>query len=497
MSYLEMKEITKVFPGVIALDHINFSAEKGEIHAIAGENGAGKSTLIKVLSGAYTADGGEIWLDGNKVVINSPNHGRQQGIMVIYQELSLVPTTSIAENIFLGNLVNTAGFISRKEMNKRAKEALEEIGFGYLDPNRKVGSLSVAEQQAVEISKIIVEHAKIVVMDEPTALLPPNEVETLFRIIDKLKSKGITVLYISHRLQEIFRKCDRVTVFKDGKSVGTVNTSDINERDLVTMMIGREVNNADLWSPDRKALLADAPVVMKLDKLQHDNDLGAGIDLELRKGEIFGIAGLVGCGNSTLVQTMFGALPFTGGSLEINGKKITSQNPAKAISNNMGYLSADRKRTGLILTQSLRTNISLAGMKLVSKLGFFKTKLEKQKAREMAENLRLKYHSLEQNASTLSGGNQQKVVMAKWLMLDCDILLFDEPTRGVDVGARREIYKLILDYANNGGTVVLVSSDTTELLSICDRIAVMAKGQIAAMFDHEEATEDNIVHAMF
>ena len=289
-----MKGITKAFPGVIALDHINFSAEKGEVHAIAGENGAGKSTLIKILSGAYTADEGEIWLDGRQVTINSPSHGRKQGIMVIYQELSLVPTTSIAENIFLGNLIHKAGFIDRKEMNRRAHEALEEIGFGHLDPNRLVGTLSVAEQQAVEISKIIVENAKIVVMDEPTALLPPQEVETLFRIIDKLKEKGITVIYISHRLQEVLQKCDRVSVFKDGKSVGTVSTEGLHERELVTMMIGREVSNADLWSPARKAVLQNAPVVFEAKALAYNDELGAGVDLQLHKGEILGIAGLVG-----------------------------------------------------------------------------------------------------------------------------------------------------------------------------------------------------------
>ena len=344
-----MREITKIFPGVVALDHINFSAEKGEVHAIAGENGAGKSTLIKVLSGAHQADGGEIWLDGKKVTIKNPKHGRELGIMVIYQELSLVPTTSIAENIFLGGLINKAGFIDRKEMNRRAKEALEEIGFGYLDPNQIVGKLSIVEQQAVEISKIIVENSKIVVMDEPTALLPPSEVQTLFRIMDKLKEKGITILYVSHRLKEIFEKCDRISVFKDGTSVGTVKTSDINEKDLITMMIGREVNNEDLLSDDRVEKLKDAPIVLETKKLQCGKELADGVDLKLKKGEILGIAGLVGCGNSTLVQTMFGALHATGGSVEINGKVLENNTPSKSIANGLGYLTADRKRTGLIL----------------------------------------------------------------------------------------------------------------------------------------------------
>lgn len=492
-----MKGITKAFPGVIALDHINFSAEKGEVHAIAGENGAGKSTLIKILSGAYTADEGEIWLDGKQVTINSPSHGRKQGIMVIYQELSLVPTTSIAENIFLGNLINKGGFIDRKEMNRRAHEALEEIGFGHLDPNRLVGTLSVAEQQAVEISKIIVENAKIVVMDEPTALLPPQEVETLFRIIDKLKSKGITVIYISHRLQEVLQKCDRVSVFKDGKSVGTVSTEGLHEHELVTMMIGREVSNADLWSPERTQMLADAPVIFEAKELQYNDGLGAGVNLQLRKGEILGIAGLVGCGKSLLAQAMFGAVTPTGGCVEMGGKKLEKLQPTRSIANGVGYLTADRKRTGLILNQSLRTNISLAGLHLLNRCGFISFGKEKQETARMSESLHIKCHSLEQPANTLSGGNQQKVVMAKWLLLNCDVLIFDEPTRGVDVGARREIYKLILDYVASGGSTILVSSDSTELLSICDRILVMAQGQIVASLSHEEATEDKIVQAMF
>ncbi len=497
MAYLEMKEITKVFPGVVALDHINFSAEKGEVHAIAGENGAGKSTLIKVLSGAYQAEGGEIWLDGKQVKIRNPQHGRELGIMVIYQELSLVPTTSIAENIFLGNLINKGGLVNRKEMNRRAKEALEEIGFGYLDPNQIVGRLSVVEQQAVEISKIIIEKSRIVVMDEPTALLPPNEVQTLFRIMDKLKEKGVTILYVSHRLKEIFEKCDRISVFKDGTSVGTVNTCDINEKDLVTMMIGREMNNDDLLPEGRDEMLAKAPVVLETRKLQYKGELGEGVDLKVKKGEILGIAGLVGCGNSTFVQAMFGALNATGGCVEINGKTLSGQTPNQSIANGLGYLTADRKRTGLILSQSLRTNISLAGMNLVCKFGFFNTKKEKAVTGELSKDLKVKCHSLEQNASTLSGGNQQKVVMAKWLMLNCDVLIFEEPTRGVDVGARREIYKLILDYVEKGGAVIVVSSDTTELLALCDRIVVMARGALAAEFSHDEATEDKIVRAMF
>lgn len=497
MAFLEMKEITKVFPGVVALNRINFSAEKGEVHAIAGENGAGKSTLIKVLSGAYQAEGGEIWLDGKPVKIRNPKHGRELGIMVIYQELSLVPTTSIAENIFLGNLINKGGFIDRKEMNRQAKEALDEIGFGYLDPNQIVGKLSIVEQQAVEISKILVENSKIVVMDEPTALLPPNEVKTLFRIIDKLKEKGITILYVSHRLKEIFEKCDRISVFKDGTSVGTVNTCDINEKDLITMMIGREVNNDDLRPEGRENMLKDAPIVLETNKLQYKDELGEGIDLKVRKGEILGIAGLVGCGNSTFVQAMFGALEATGGNVEINGHNLQNLKPDKSIKNGLGYLTADRKRTGLILSQSLRSNMTLAGMNLISKKGFFNLKKEKNITEKLRKDLRVKCHTLEQNAATLSGGNQQKVVMAKWLMLNCDVLIFEEPTRGVDVGARREIYKLIFDYVEKGGAVIVVSSDTTELLALCDRIVVMARGVLAAEFSHDEATEDKIVHAMF
>ena len=494
MSYLEMRGITKRFMNVTALDNVSFSAGKGEVHALAGENGAGKSTLMKVLSGAYQPDEGEIFLDGQKLYINNPAAGRKAGIIVIYQELSLVPHMSIAENIFLGNMPNKNGHLDWKKMNEATKQALDEIGFD-LDPKTLVRDLSIVQQQGVEIAKILVEDAKVVVMDEPTAILPPKEVGTLFRIIHMLQERGVTVLYISHRLNEIFELAQHVTVLKDGSTEGTVVPSEIDQRRLVSMMIGRETDDKIYWSLEKEKRLEKADIVLEAKDLYYGKEVN-GISLKLRQGETLGIAGLVGSGKSEIVGGIFGEIPLDSGEIIVWGKNY-KPSPARALKNSLGYLTADRKSKGLVLNMTIQENITLTSLHLTGKHIMLNRRNETMAARDMVETLHIKCYGTEQAAGTLSGGNQQKVVMGKWILPKCQILLFDEPTRGIDVGARAEIYDLMGRFTDDGGSVIVVSSDTQELLKICDRILVVSNGVFTAAFRRDEATEEKIVQAMF
>lgn len=494
MSYLEMKGITKRFMNVTALDNVSFSAEKGEVHALAGENGAGKSTLMKVLSGAHQPDEGEIYLDGQKLNINNPAAGRKAGIMVIYQELSLVPHMSVAENVFLGNMPHKNGRLDWKKMNDLTKKALDEIGFD-LDPKTLVRDLSIVQQQGVEIAKILVEDAKVVVMDEPTAILPPKEVGTLFRVIRMLQERGVTVLYISHRLNEIFELAQHVTVLKDGTTVGTVVPQEITQRQLVSMMIGRETDDRIYWSPEKETQLEKADIVLEATDLHYGKELN-GVSLKLRRGETLGIAGLVGSGKSEIVGGIFGEILLDSGEISVWGKKF-KPSPEKSLKNSIGYLTADRKSKGLVLNMTIQENVTLTSLHLTGKHMLLNGHNEAAATKEMIDALRIKCYGPEQVAGTLSGGNQQKVVMSKWLLPKCQILLFDEPTRGIDVGARAEIYDLMEEFTANGGSVIVVSSDTQELLKICDRILVVSNGMFTAEFRRDEATEERIVQAMF
>lgn len=494
MSYLEMKGITKRFMGVTALDQVSFSADKGEVHALAGENGAGKSTLMKILSGAYQPDEGEIFLNGKRLNINNPAAGRREGIMVIYQELSLVPHLSIAENVFLGNMPVKNGRLDWKKMNQETKKALDEIGFN-LDPKALVSSLSIVQQQGVEIAKILVEDAKVVVMDEPTAILPPKEVGTLFRIIRMLQDRGVTILYISHRLEEIFQMAQHVTILKDGTTVGTVVPKDIDQPKLVSMMIGRETDDKIYWNPQEEARLQEAEIVLEAKNLCFGNELN-GVSLALRKGEILGIAGLVGSGKSEIVGGIFGEIPLDKGEITVRGTHF-KPSPSRSLKNSIGYLTADRKSKGLVLGMTIQENVTLTALHMTGKGILLNSNKERQATQEMIDALRIKCYGGEQPAGTLSGGNQQKVVMGKWILPNCQILLFDEPTRGIDVGARAEIYELMDHFTNEGGSVVVVSSDTQELLKICDRILVVSNGEFTAEFRRDEATEEKIVQAMF
>ncbi len=493
--YLHMQGINKSFPGVWALRNVDFEAAKGEVHAIAGENGAGKSTLIKILSGAYLPDTGKIFLDGKELHISDPHSGRKQGISVIYQELSLIPNMTVSENIFLANMPRKFGAVKTREMKQRTTEVMQELGFD-IGPDDRIKDLSMVQRQAVEIAKILVEDTKIVVMDEPTALLPPREVKTLFTVIDKLRNRGVTVLYISHRLDEIFRISDRITVLRDGSKVSTLLTKDTNLDDLVQMMIGRKPAERQYWKPERAEKLKKSAVVLEVEDLGDGENL-KNASLSVRQGEIIGIAGLVGSGNSEILQCIFGAKKAVSGRIRINGQEVKSFQPATAIKKGLAFLPSDRRNMGLVLGQTIRSNISLAGLNELSKFMVVNNKAENRVVDQLIEKLNIKSRSREQMVETLSGGNQQKVVMAKWMLPECDILMFDEPTRGIDVGARSEIYELMLEYVEQGGTIVMVSSDMQELLSICDRIIVVGQGRVTADLNREEATEEKIGMAMF
>ena len=386
------------------------------------------------------------------------------------------------------------GGLDWKKMNLAAKKALDEIGFD-LDPKTLVKDLSIVQQQGVEIAKILVEDAKVVVMDEPTAILPPKEVGTLFRIIHMLQARGVTVLYISHRLEEIFQMAQHVTVLKDGCTVGTVVPQEINQQKLVSMMIGRETDDRIYWSLDEEERLKASEVVLEAKNLCCGKELN-GVSFSLRKGEILGIAGLVGSGKSEIVGGIFGEISLDSGEVTVRGSHF-NPSPGRCLKNSIGYLTADRKSKGLILGMTIQENVTLTALGMTGKGFLLSKRNEKMLSEKIVEALRIKCYGVEQPAGTLSGGNQQKVVMGKWLLPKCQILLFDEPTRGIDVGARAEIYELMDRFTTEGGSAIVVSSDTQELLKICDRILVVSSGKLAAEFRRDEATEEKIVQAMF
>lgn len=493
MAFIEMQGISKRFPGVQALNKVSLDGNCGEVHALAGENGAGKSTLMKVLAGAYQPDEGSIVIDGNTVTISDPLIGKRLGIAAIYQELSLVPDLTVAENVFLSSMPAAGPNVNWRKMNNQTSSVLGDLGFD-IDPTQRVRELSVTQQQAVEIAKVLVENAKIVIMDEPTALLPEHDVRTLFRVIRMLKEKGVLIFYISHRLPEIFEIADRVTVLKDGTYVGTVSPKSISRDGLIKMMIGREPSELVFWSAERHERNARAPIVLEAQDLCCKGVSNASI--ALRRGEIVGVAGLIGSGKSELIRAIFGACRLQSGSVLVKGKKIRPS-PPRCIQLGIGFLPADRKREGLVLGMSVRSNITLSSLARASKYGVLRGNLENKAAETIVEKLHIRVASLAQMVRLLSGGNQQKVVLGRWLLPECSILLFDEPTRGIDVGARAEIYRLMIDFVENGGAILMSSSDMQELLTVCDRIVVMSQGRITAEFTHEEATEERIVGAMF
>ncbi len=487
---LEMKGIYKTFGGIVALNHVDFFLRRGEIHALVGENGAGKSTLMKVLSGAYKQDSGEIIFEGEKLSIRNPSDSLKKGISVIYQEFMLAPDLSVAENIFIDKLAEKRSIINWKKVNTSAKELLSSLGFSDINPEEKVANLSVAYQQVVEICKCLSRNSKILVFDEPTAVLTVAESEKLFSIIDQLKNNNVSIIYISHRLEEIFRLADRISVFKDGVNISTTEKNNISIDELVLLMVGREISQ---MFPEHNHQIGEE--VLKVNNFSISKNQKP-INFSVKRGEILGFSGLVGSGRTEIMRAIFGADSFNDGEVYINGKKHKYISPRESIKQGIGMLPEDRKQQGLLLEQSIQINTSLPVIDKFTKFFVIDKKLEKKEVVSTLAKFNTKYRDTDNNVSTLSGGNQQKVSLSKWILSDCECLILDEPTRGVDVGAKTEIYKIIEDLAQSGLAIILISSEMAEIIGMCDRVLVMREGQIAGELTSEISEEKIIKLAM-
>jgi ribose transport system ATP-binding protein len=488
---LKLEGISKSFPGVRALHEVHLEVRKGEVHALLGENGAGKSTLMKILSGAYTRDAGEIYWEGRPIVIHHPREAQDLGIGIIYQEFNLVPQLSIAENVWISRepFRNRAlQLIDWKEMRRRTQELLDELHLP-LDPKRLVAGLGVAQQQMVEIAKALSLDAKLLIMDEPTSALTDTEINQLFTLIRRLKERGVSVVFISHHLDEVFQICDRGTVLRDGEYIDTVELARVTEDDIIRLMVGR---NLDQQYPKVSAQRGDE--ALRVEGLNREGVLHD-ISFTAYTGEILGIAGLVGAGRTELMRAVFGADPINSGRVYIFGKETTVKSPQVAIRAGVGLLPEDRKQQGLVLMLSVLHNISMASLDRLTSNLLLRLGDERKQAGGFVDKLRIMTPSVNQQVQYLSGGNQQKVVLAKWLASQSKVLIFDEPTRGIDVGAKVEVYNLMNNLVENGVAVVMVSSEMPELLGMSDRILVMHEGRIAAELSRQEATQEKVLAA--
>jgi ribose transport system ATP-binding protein len=485
-----MRSITKAFPGVLALNDVNFDVREGTVHGIVGENGAGKSTLMKILSGVYSPDAGEILIGGEKVAIRDPIDSQNNGISIIYQEFSLVPTLSVAENIFLGRLSSrTARGIRWKELRGKARALIEELG-AAIDVRRRVSLLSVAEMQMVEIAKALSFKARILIMDEPSATLTQSELGRMFAIVKKLRDDGVTVIYISHRLEEIFALCDSVTVLRDGQAIGTMRTEATTKDEIVRLMVGRTIDAEFPVRVDRAGAEA-----MRVENLVAGKRFGP-VSFSVRSGEILGIAGLVGSGRTELMRALFGADPKASGRIFIQGTEVGIRSPYDAIRSGIGLLTENRKTEGVILDYPVTRNVTMANVPGICKGRFFLDKaLERKVSEDYCRLLNVKTPSLTQSVAYLSGGNQQKVVLTKWLFANTRIVIMDEPTRGIDVGAKYEIYTLIQGLVKDGKSVILISSELNEVLSLSNRIIVVRNGKFVGEFAAAEASPETVLGA--
>lgn len=485
-SVLRMENITKIFPGVVALDDVTFAVKRGEVHCLVGQNGAGKSTLIKIMAGALPMDKGAIFLDGKRVVLSDPHTALQMGISVLYQEFALNPYFDVAENIFMGREPKRAGFIDYARMHAAAEELLMPFGVA-IDVRRKIQDLSVAHQQIVALAKALSFQAKVIVFDEPSAVLTLEELRRLFQIIRGLRERGVGIVYISHRLEEIFEIGDRVTVLRDGKVVGTHAVGEVDEARLVRMMIGRELE-ADINKPEphRERRLLEVEDLCVMDSI-------GPCSFSVGEGEVVGIFGLVGAGRTELLKGLFGALPITGGEVRFEGRPVSVRSTSEAIDLGIGLVPESRKEEGLILGLDVEKNLTLCLWKIMQIAGFLQRKALHRVHDEYVRKLSIKTAGFQQEVKNLSGGNQQKVVLAKWLARKCKILILDEPTRGIDVGAKREIYHLIMELANQGLGIIMISSELSEIINLSHRILVMRKGRIVGEYQAEEADEEIIL----
>ena len=480
-----MLHISKAFGGVAALDDVTFFAEAGEIHALMGENGAGKSTLMNILSGVYRMDKGEIHISGEHVSVTNPARARELGISIIHQEFALANDLTVAENIFIDRLDR---FINWRELEQKTQILLDELGFDDLSPKSKVGSISVAYQQVVEICKALSRNSRILVFDEPTAVLTSNEVDKLFSIIKSLRDKGVCIIYISHRLNEVFELCSKITVLKDGKYVDTVNTVDVTEKQLVRLMIGRELSE---MFPPKTASIGE--VVFEAEHISVPG-IAEDISFHVREGEILGVSGLVGAGRTEVMQAIFGARKRNGGSVRYKGQSIRTDSPRHSVASGLGMLPENRKADGVLLEMPIKVNSTLCRLdRYLHAFGRIDRKKEDEDVTRTGESVHLKSSGILQKAGSLSGGNQQKVAIMKWILGSCRVLIFDEPTRGVDVGAKIEIYKIMDDLAAQGVAIIMISSEMPEIIGMSDRAIVMREGRITGELSKEELTEYNLI----
>lgn len=485
---LHMRDITKDFPGVTALKSVNFDLEPGEVHALVGENGAGKSTLIKILSGAIPKTSGEVFIGGNLVDINNPSEAQSLGIAVIYQELMLAPALSAGENILLGRFPRRFRFfIDRKSMFRTARQLTGLLGLN-VDLAVPVQLLTIAQQQMIEVAKALSLDARIIVMDEPSAVLTPHELHRLFQVIADLKRQGVSFIYISHRLEEIFRIADRVTVLRDGEVQGTRQISEVNRDQLINMMVGREIQ----FSKTESSKVLHDDIVLEVKNLQSEF-IPEPIHFKLCRGEILGIAGLVGAGRTELVQAVFGADQKLSGEIFIDGIFVTINSPGDAVKHGLALVPEDRKGQGLLSDLAVFENMTITNLKKLTAGWFIKRNKELETANSYVQQLQIRLSSVKQNIASLSGGNQQKVILARWLDSNAKIFIFDEPTRGIDVAAKAQIHQLMRQLIEQGASILMISSELPEILEMSDRILVMHEGKITGELDRAEATEERII----
>ena len=484
---IEMRGIDKLFGSNQVLKQAGFTLESGEVHALMGENGAGKSTLRKILTGVYNKDAGTVLVDGKEVNYKNPQEAEKAGIVFIYQELNVMFDLTVEENLFMGKEIHGKfGICDKKAMQKKAQEALNILGVN-ISPKTVMAELSVGQQQMVEICKALMADAKVIIMDEPTAALTQSETVALFKVIESLRKKGVSMVYISHRMEEIFELCDRITVLRDGSYIGVKNIPETNMNEIVKMMIGREIGER---YPSRNVKIGKE--VLKVKELTRKGTFHD-VNFSVRAGEVLGVSGLMGAGRTEIMQAIFGNLSYESGTIEIDGKEVKISNPRQAMEHGIGFITEDRKTEGLMLDKSIRENISLCNLRRISKSSVISREAEKNMVAEAIKDLHIKCFGSYHECNNLSGGNQQKVVLAKWILTNPKILILDEPTRGVDIGAKKEIYSIINKLAAQGVAIIMVSSELPEVLGMSDNIMVVREGEVRGIISYEEANQERVM----
>lgn len=484
---IEMRGIDKLFGSNQVLKQAGFTLESGEVHALMGENGAGKSTLMKILTGVYTKDAGTVLVDGKEVNYKNPQEAEKAGIVFIYQELNVMFDLTVEENLFMGKEIHGKfGICDKKAMQKKAQEALNILGVN-ISPKTVMAELSVGQQQMVEICKALMADAKVIIMDEPTAALTQSETVALFKVIESLRKKGVSMVYISHRMEEIFELCDRITVLRDGSYIGVKNIPETNMNEIVKMMIGREIGER---YPSRNVKIGKE--VLKVKELTRKGTFHD-VNFSVRAGEVLGVSGLMGAGRTEIMQAIFGNFSYESGTIEIDGKEVKISNPRQAMEHGIGFITEDRKTEGLMLDKSIRENISLCNLRRISKSSVISREAEKNMVAEAIKDLHIKCFGSYHECNNLSGGNQQKVVLAKWILTNPKILILDEPTRGVDIGAKKEIYSIINKLAAQGVAIIMVSSELPEVLGMSDNIMVVREGEVRGIISYEEANQERVM----